>query len=46
VPVQLGRKGVEKIIEYKLDEKEREALQKSAEGVRQLIDSLNSLQKV
>ena len=46
VPVQLGRKGVEKIIEYKLDEKEREALQKSAQGVRQLIDSLNSLQKV
>jgi malate dehydrogenase len=32
VPVQLGRKGVEKIIEYKLDENEREALQKISPG--------------
>jgi malate dehydrogenase len=32
-PVQLGRKGVEKIIEYKLNEAELAALQKSAQGV-------------
>jgi len=33
VPVQLGRKGVEKIIEYKLSEAEMSALRKSAQGV-------------
>jgi malate dehydrogenase len=33
VPVQLGRQGVEKIIEYKLSESEKAALQKSAQGV-------------
>ncbi|MEA3441166.1 MAG: malate dehydrogenase [Chloroflexota bacterium] len=32
-PVQLGRKGVEKIYEYKLAEGEKAALQKSARGV-------------
>jgi malate dehydrogenase len=32
-PVQLGRKGVEKIIEYKLSKPELEALQTSAKGV-------------
>jgi malate dehydrogenase len=41
VPVQLGRKGVEKIIEYKLNADEQAALKKSAEGVRQLIETLN-----
>jgi malate dehydrogenase len=37
VPVQLGRGGVEKIIEYKLDDEELKALQKSAEHVRETI---------
>lgn len=41
VPVQLGYKGVEKIIEYKLTDKERAALEKSAAGVSQLIETLN-----
>jgi malate dehydrogenase len=33
VPVQLGRKGVEKIIEYRLSEEELAAFKKSAQGV-------------
>jgi malate dehydrogenase len=39
-PVQLGRKGVEKIIEYKLSEEEAAALRKSAEGVAENIAKL------
>jgi malate dehydrogenase len=45
-PVQLGRKGVEKIYEYRLNAGERAALQKSAEAVRQTLDALKSLVKV
>jgi len=41
VPVQLGRKGVEKVIEYKLDDTEMEALKKSAQGVAENIAKLN-----
>jgi malate dehydrogenase len=41
VPVQLGRKGVEKIIEYRLSEEEQSALKKSAEGVVENIAKLN-----
>jgi malate dehydrogenase len=41
VPVQLGRKGVEKIIEYKLDDTEMDALRKSAQGVAENIAKLN-----
>ena len=41
VPVQLSRKGVEKILEYKLSEQEMAALQKSAEGVKENIAKLN-----
>lgn len=37
VPVQLGRKGVEKIIEYKLSHDEMLAIQKSAQGVAESI---------
>ena len=37
VPVQLGRKGVEKIIEYDLNDMEKAELQKSAESVRATI---------
>jgi malate dehydrogenase len=41
VPAQLGRDGVEKIIEYDLDENERAALKKSAKGVEENIAKLN-----
>jgi malate dehydrogenase len=40
VPAQLGRKGVEKVLEYKLNEEERTALQKSAQGVTENIAKL------
>ncbi len=46
VPVQLGRGGIEKIIEYKLDEAEKAALQKSAEAVKQTQDALHNLVKI
>ena len=39
-PVQLGRKGVEKVIEYKLAPEELAALQKSAAGVAENIAKL------
>jgi malate dehydrogenase len=41
VPAQLGRKGVEKIIEYELSESEMAALKKSAQGVAENIAKLN-----
>jgi malate dehydrogenase len=40
VPTQLGRKGVEKIIEYKLSDAETAALKKSASGVAENIAKL------
>ena len=40
VPIQLGRAGVEKIIEYKLTNDEMSALQKSAQGVAESIKRL------
>ena len=43
VPVQLGRAGVEKVIEYRLDEAEQTVLHQSAESVRQSILSLHEL---
>ncbi len=43
VPVQLGRKGVVKILEYDLDDQERVSLNKSAEAVNQSIKALHSL---
>jgi malate dehydrogenase len=46
VPVQLGRSGVEKIIEYSLDADEISALEKSAEAVRQTLDALKKLVKL
>ena len=45
VPVQLGRQGIEKIVEYRLDEAEQEALRKSAEAVWQTTQALQSLVK-
>jgi len=44
-PVQLGRKGVEKIFEYQLDETERAALDKSADAVRQTTEAMLNLVK-
>lgn len=41
VPAQLGRNGVEKIIEYELSEEEEKAVQKSAKGVAENIAKLN-----
>jgi len=38
VPIQLGRKGMEKVIEIDLTEEENEALQKSAAAVKELVD--------
>lgn len=43
VPVQLGREGVVNIIEYKLNEQEQAALNKSAEAVSQTVQALKSL---
>ena len=43
VPTQLGRQGVEKIIEYKLSESELLALKKSAQGVTENIAKLKNL---
>ena len=40
VPVQLGRAGLEKIIEYELEEDERAQLNQSADHVREVIESL------
>jgi malate dehydrogenase len=43
VPVKLGKNGVEEIIEIKLTENEKTALQKSANAVQDLKDILNKL---
>lgn len=42
-PVQLGRSGIEKIIEYQLDQDEQAALQKSADAVRSTTEALKNL---
>jgi malate dehydrogenase len=46
VPVQLGRDGLEKIIEYSLDPQEKAALEKSAAAVKESISVLLSLVKI
>ena len=46
VPVQLGRSGLEKIIEYKLEPEEIAALEKSALAVKESIGILQSLVKI
>lgn len=38
VPIQLGRAGMEKIVEIDLTDEENEALQKSAAAVKELVD--------
>jgi malate dehydrogenase len=45
VPVVLGRSGVEKIIQYSLDDEEQAALQKSAAAVSESIQALKKLVK-
>jgi malate dehydrogenase len=41
VPVKLGAKGIEEIIQINLTTEERAALQKSAAAVQELVDKLN-----
>ena len=43
VPVIIGRNGWEKIIDFKLDDKEKAAFEKSAEAVRSMNKALDSL---
>jgi malate dehydrogenase len=43
VPTQLGRSGVEKVIEYQLDETETAELQKSAQAVTESVAALRKL---
>ena len=40
VPILLGRKGLEKVIELELTDDEKAALDKSASAVRELVASL------
>jgi malate dehydrogenase len=42
VPVKLGSKGVEEILEVELDDAEREALRKSADAVRDVVGVLTT----
>jgi malate dehydrogenase len=46
VPVQLGQKGIEKIIVYDLINEEQEALNRSVEAVQQTMDALRNLVKI
>lgn len=43
VPVKLGQNGVEEIIEIELTDEEKEALNRSAEAVRKLVDDMKRL---
>ena len=43
VPVQLGRRGVERILEYRLNAEEQAALQQSAAAVRKQIETLKTM---
>lgn len=45
VPVMLGRSGIEKIIEYKLDEAEKAMFEKSAAAVKETHEALKNLVK-
>jgi malate dehydrogenase len=45
VPVKLGSKGVEQIIEIRLNDDEKKALQSSAEAVRKLVEDMKRLAK-
>ena len=43
VPVVLGKNGIEKIIEVKLDKDEQELLAQSAKAVRSVMDVLDNM---
>ncbi len=43
VPVVLGKNGIEKIIEVKLDNEEKELLANSAKAVRSVMDVLDNM---
>ena len=43
VPVVLGRNGIEKIVEVKLDKEEKELLEASAKAVRSVMDVLDGM---
>ncbi len=43
VPVRLGKKGVEEIIEYELSQEEKAALDTSAKGVKELCEEVDRL---
>ncbi|MEW6401158.1 MAG: malate dehydrogenase [Chloroflexota bacterium] len=43
VPVQLGRTGMERIIEYKLDDEEKASFEKSAASVKETHEALRKL---
>lgn len=46
VPVQLGRKGMERIVEYKLDDEEKALFGKSAAAVKETHEALKKLVKI
>jgi malate dehydrogenase len=46
VPVMLGRTGMEKIVEYKLDEDEKTMFDKSAAAVKETHEALKNLVKI
>jgi malate dehydrogenase len=46
VPVQLGRAGMERIIEYKLDDEEKAMFDKSAAAVKETHEALKKLVKI
>jgi len=46
VPAQLGRRGVEKVVEYDLEADEKAALQKSAQAVKESIAVLEKLVEI
>jgi malate dehydrogenase len=46
VPVQLGRKGIERILEYQLEADEKAAFEKSAASVKETITALGNLVKL
>ena len=45
-PVQLGRSGVERVIEYELSDEEKAALEKSAHSVQSTIEALRALVEI
>jgi malate dehydrogenase len=46
VPVKLGARGIEQVIEIRLADDEKAALQKSAQAVQELVDILKRMNVV